>query len=182
MIEYFESRENVSYSSFSEDFGDYVAYLSVSKGPASHIDEDDQNIRVTEADLAVASYFCEQVEEAEEIDWKNILEAGTEGLVTLGLGGQFLNTGSPDWLTPGLITGYFAKNSASEAYDDVKEAREARKEKNESLEDFAEDYPSIDSYEVEFEDLDDLDVPISSVRPGDMDEGMDDVVDSKTFQ
>lgn len=182
MIEYFESREGITYESFSEDFDDYVTYLSVSEGPSSHIDEEGQRIRVTEADLAVASHFGNMVEEAEEIDWRNILEGTGQGLATVGLGAQFFRTGNPSWLTPGLITGYFAKNSIEDSYRDVKDAREAREEKEESLEDFHEDYPDIDSYEIEFEDLDDLDIPVSSVRPGELDEGMDDVVDSKTFQ
>lgn len=179
MIEYFESRESVSYRDFSRVFDDYVTYLAVSEGPSSEIYEDDERIRVTEADLAVASHFGKMVEDAEDIDIRKMLKGTAIGAGTLGLGLKFLSTEDPDWLTPGLITGYFASNDLKDSYQDFMESREAKKERKSSLEGFEREYPGINGYEISFEDLEDVDVPVSSIRPGDMDEGVQELVDEE---
>jgi len=178
MLDYLESNDDVSYSDFSSEFDDYVAYLAVDRGPSSSIDEDKGLVTLSEADIAIASHFGRKVEEAESLDVWKMLEAGSESTVTAAFTFQFFRTGNPEWLTPAAVLGYLSKEDVGETYEDLRDSYKTRKKKKDSLGDFEDEYPDLDSYELDLVDLDDLDVPVSSVRPEDVHEDMSEVIDS----
>lgn len=178
MLDYLESNDDISYSDFSSEFDDYIAYLAVDRGPSSNIDEDKGLVTLSEADLAIASHFGRKVEEAESIDVWKMLEAGSETGVTAAFTFQFFSTGDPEWLTPAAVLGYLSKEDLEEAYEDLRDSYKTRKQKKDSLGDFEDEYPDLDSYELDLVDLDDLDIPISSVRPENLHEDMSEVIDS----
>lgn len=172
MIEYFESEDSVLYGDVVERFGDYVAYLAVERGPTSEVEDGSGRVQVTEADLAIASFLEDKLSEAEDIDVKQALEGGVSGLGALGSGGMLLRTGDPGWFVGGLLTGYYAKSKVEEVYEDIKERRSYREDRRESLEEFNEEHPDVEGYEVELEDIDDFDTSVSVVRPeSEMDAG-----------
>ncbi|MFB6174495.1 MAG: hypothetical protein ABEJ87_00790 [Candidatus Nanohalobium sp.] len=165
MIEYFESRDSVVYGDLVDEFGGYVGYLAVERGPTSEVDEGREVVSVTEADLAIASFIEERLSEAEDVDVKSMLEGGVSGLGAVGSGGMLLRTGDPGWFIGSLLTGFYSKKKFEAVYEDLKERREYRRERSESLDEFGEDYPGIDGYELEMGDVDEAESPVSVVRP-----------------
>lgn len=178
MAEYLDTRDSVLYDDFTDEFSDYAGYLAASEGPTSEIDMKDSRVSLTEADIAIASHLGRQVEEAADIDWRNVLESGVEGLGALGFTGQFLRSGDPAWLSPAVILGYLSKEDVGGAYGDLREARNARKKMDSSVSSFRKDYPGIDGYTVTLDEIDE-DADVSAVRPEDMGEGLEDVLGSE---
>jgi hypothetical protein len=181
MVEYLDSRESVLYGDFSGEFGDYVCYLAAGEGPTSDIDMQDSRVSVTEADVAIASHLGRKVDEAEDVDVRNLLESGVESAATIGFTGKFLASGDPAWLSPAVILGYLAKEDVVEAYDDLRSSWAARRKKSSSVSEFRREYPGIDSYSVVLDDIDE-DAAVSAVRPEDMGEELQDVLGDKAFQ
>lgn len=178
MVEYLDTRDSVLYEDFTEEFDDYVSYLAASEGPTSEIDMKNSRVSLTEADIAIASHLGRKVEEAADVDWRNILEAGAEGVSTLGFTGQFLRSGDPAWLSTAVVLGYLSKENVGDAYSNLSEARKAKKKMKSSVSSFRRDYPGIDSYTVALDEISD-DADVSAVKPQDLGEGLEDVLENE---
>lgn len=181
MVEYLDSRDSVLYEDLSDEFGDYVSYLAAGEGPTSDIDMKNSRVSLTEADIAIGSHLGRKVDEAGEVDLRNLLESGIESAATVGFTGKFLASGDPAWLSPAVVLGYLSKDDVGETYEDLKKSFAARRKKKDSVSAFRRNYPEIDSYSVVLDDIDE-DAGVSAVRPEDMSEDLQDVLESKAFQ